>query len=131
MTMNPRATLHAAVVLLAIFVTSLSMQAQSDSSQSNQTPPDSAKPIQVTGCLRRANDGGFYLSDQDGRKWILSSTTASLAQHVMHSVTVTGKPIPAARSQIGRNPQAADSSVNAARPMDVLSLKMLSPSCTR
>jgi hypothetical protein len=121
----------ATVISLAMFTALL--QAQSTGTKANQASDATAsRQVQVTGCLRRGSSGTYYLSAQDGEKWQLSSTTVDLAQHVMHSVAVIGTPGQAMQSKIGRKPEGdGQSGVNGARPLEVLSLKMLSPSCTR
>jgi len=56
----------------------------------------------------------------------------NLAEHVNHSVMVTGKPIATTPEQ-GSNGQAAKTG-NGGKPfpgLRVLTLKLLSPSCTR
>ena len=45
----------------------------------------------VTGCLQQTSHSNQYLlKANDGSSWNLSSDTASLAEHVGHTVTVTG-----------------------------------------
>ncbi len=93
------------------------------------TPP---LQILVSGCLKRGNQSGeYYLSDQNGTIWKLTSSSVNLAEHVQHSVTVTGKPIsnpqpPADNGQAGKT-----ESSNPQPGLRVLTLKMLSSSCTR
>ncbi len=122
----------------------LGLSAQSSETQSGQTqsgqpqanPPRMATPpiqILVSGCLRRGHDGGYYISDRNGITWALSSTTVDLSAQVMHAVTVTGKPTGLAQPP----PQSNQPSGNAAggggsqHGLQVLTLKMLTNSCTR
>lgn len=45
----------------------------------------------VTGCLQQtSHKNTFLLKANDGSSWNVSSDTASLAEHVGHTVTVTG-----------------------------------------
>ena len=45
----------------------------------------------VTGCLQQSSHNNqFLLKANDGSSWTVSSDTASLAEHVSHTVTVTG-----------------------------------------
>jgi hypothetical protein len=45
----------------------------------------------VTGCLQQtSHNNQFLLKANDGSSWTVSSDTASLAEHVGHTVTVTG-----------------------------------------
>jgi hypothetical protein len=116
----------------------LGLSAQSSETQSGQTqanPPRVATPpiqIAAIGCLKRGPDG-YYLTDRDGNTWQLSSTAVDLSAQVMHAVMVTGKPGAFAQSQpSGNQPGSkAESGNNPSRPLQVLTLKMLSNSCTR
>jgi hypothetical protein len=117
----------------------LSLSAQSDGTQSGQTPANPPRmatpPIQilVSGCLRRGNDGGYYIADRNGVTWKLSSTTVDLSAHVMHAVTVTGKPAGLTQPPPTANQQDGNAESNGSSPhgLQVLTLKMLSNSCTR
>lgn len=130
--MRSCATFNAGLMLVAILSTVTVLQAQSAGAKGLPSrDPTASGQIQATGCLRRGNDGNYFLAGRDGQKWELSSTTVDLAQHLMHSVTVTGKP-GARKSQAGKKPEeTGGSGLYGARPLEVLSLKMLSPSCTR
>jgi len=92
-------------------------------------PQTMSPPIQLllTGCLKRANDGGYRLTDANGVTWLLSSKSVDLAAQLNHSVTVTGKPTVVAKEQA--KDQANDGS--SVRSLQVLTVKMLSNSCTR
>jgi hypothetical protein len=101
--------------------------------QSAANPPGTATPplqVLVTGCLKRSSDGGYYLTDANGTTWQLSSDSMNLGDHVMHVVSVAGKPATLAKSEPsqGGKPDAAD---NSARSLSVVTLKMVSNSCTR
>ena len=108
--------------------------AQSVPAQAN--PPGIATPpiqILVTGCLKRGHDGGYYISDRNGITWMLSSAKVDLAAHVMHAVTVTGKPAglsqpPPQSNQAGSN---AGNGSGSEHELHVPTLKELSNSCTR
>jgi hypothetical protein len=132
------------VLVLAMFL-SLALPActQSGTTQSGQSagtpngqanPPGIASPpiqILVTGCLKRGNEGGYYLTDHNGNTWELSSKTVNLAEQVMHAVSITGKPL--TLSQEAGNPpgKQAGSGGKPSHGLQVLTLKMLSNSCTR
>jgi len=128
-----------AVMVVLALLAGGQLSAQSSQAQSSQTqanPPRMATPpleILATGCLKRGPDGGYYLGDRNGNTWELSSTKVNLAEQVMHVVTVTGRPgefaqSPASGNQQGSKPESRN---NSARPLQVLTLKMLSNSCTR
>jgi hypothetical protein len=86
-------------------------------------------PIQVavTGCLKRGNEGGFRIT-QNGTTWRLIAKDVDLAGQLNHVVTVTGKlaPLP---PQPGENSE--NEAGNPSHGLRVLTLKMLSNSCTR
>ncbi len=52
----------------------------------------SADSRTLTGCLSQGGDSkSFNLLADDGSTWVLRSKTATLSDHVGHTVTVTGK----------------------------------------
>jgi hypothetical protein len=107
--------------------------AQSTAPQGN--PPGVATPpiqVAVSGCLRRANDGGYRLSDQNGNTWILSSSKVNLAEHINHSVTLTGKPGALTSPQESNTQQSGTTAGgNRTHRLQVLTLDVLDVSCTR
>jgi hypothetical protein len=114
-------------LFLVILIAVTPSQAQSPGTSGVQST-DNAAPsgqIQASGCLRRGNDGGYYLKDRNGQSWALSSTKVDLSQHIMHSVSITGKIT---------KPQAGETGSSGGKPspsLEVLTLTVLSPSCTR
>jgi hypothetical protein len=61
--------------------------AQEDSSGSN----DKSGTHTVTGCLHKGDQANhFQLRGKDGSSWDLTSANVSLADHVGHTVSVTG-----------------------------------------
>jgi hypothetical protein len=71
------------------------------------------------------------MADLNGNMWELKSSTVDLSQQVNHSVVVTGKPIDSSSPQLtpGQPAEAAHSGPKYV--LQVLTLRMLSPSCTR
>ena len=123
------------VGLLVIGLCSLLLFGQ-DNAQSSQTGPSRTvrTPLQIniTGCLKKnAETGGFYISDENGRAWQLSSRKVDLASHLFHTVNVSGHPGPTAMPPEGKSPtgQKADSSPTL--NLDVVELTVVSNSCTR
>ena len=104
--------------------------------QSSTNPSGVASPpiqIAVTGCLKRSHDGGYYLADRNGTIWRLSSSKVNLDDQLMHVVTVTGRPGARANQDESSSQQsgAVESSGKPSPSLQVLTLKMLSNSCTR
>jgi hypothetical protein len=132
--MKLRSAFRAALLALALLSLSPSLCAQAAATQSGQpqTTPHhwtASPPIQIaaTGCLRRGNQGGYFLTDQDGNTWKLSSKTVDLGAQVNHAVTIGGKPGPVEKPQ----ESGMATGGRLAHPLEVLTLKTLSPSCTR
>jgi len=125
------------VILAVVAIGGQQLSAQSDATQSGQgqaNPPRVATPpiqILVSGCLRRGHDGGYYISDRNGVTWALSSTTVDLSAQVMHAVTVTGKPAGLTQPPQSNQTTGSESGGSSQRGLQVLTLKMLSNSCTR
>lgn len=89
--------------------------------------------INITGCLKKnAETGGYYVSDENGRAWELSSKKIDLAKQVYHTVSVSGHPMSTGnmtegKSETGQKPGGGSQSL----ALDVVELTMISNSCTR
>jgi Protein of unknown function (DUF5818) len=60
------------------------------SQDTSQDKSDNSRTL--TGCLSQGGDAkSFNLLADDGSTWVLRSKTATLSDHVGHTVTVTGK----------------------------------------
>ena len=124
----------AALVLLSF--SSLALYAQG-SPQSSQIKPGgtvrSNVLVNVTGCLKKnAATGGYYVSDEQGRTWELTSKKVDLSKHMFHVVSVSGHPsvpqqTPEGKSEQGQTPEGG----NQHFALDVTELEMVSNSCTR
>ncbi len=127
---------------LAFLTATSSLVAQTGTGQSN---PQTAHPpanigmphqIEITGCLKRGNEAGtFALTDVNGRTWALISgnSDVNLSKHIFHAVTITGKEVPTSQQHngAGDQPQASQQSNNPRLELRVLTLEVLSRSCTR
>jgi hypothetical protein len=72
-------------VLFAICSTALCSAQMSDKEKEKGTMKS------VTGCLQKGDEtGGYYIAGDDGKVWELHSKKVSLAEHVGHTVTVSG-----------------------------------------
>ena len=108
---------------LSVVVVSAAAQAASDKTQT------------VTGCLQKGlESGGFYLLAADGHHWELyPGTGVSLAEHVGHTVTVTGS-IPqrsAEQEKVSQPYEKKETGSGKHADFAVTSLKMVSPTCSK
>ena len=98
------------------------------------------KGMHVTGCLQKGSGPDEYtLTSDDGRKFTLHSTSVSLAEHVGHKVTVSGKMAGAGsegasstttRGSASQGGQSSSSAQGAeSGNIDVTHLKMVSATC--
>jgi hypothetical protein len=129
------ASLASVVILVAFFIVTPSSIAQS-SAQNNQPGGGFATPpiqVEVTGCVKRGVNGGYYIKDQNGHVWGLVSSKVNLSGQVEHSVSITGKPAALLHPQETQpeSGQQTGTEGNHSTNLQVLTLKMLSPSCTR
>ena len=124
----------AALVLLTL--STLWLYAQ-DTPQGSQTKGPTAKSgvlVNVTGCLKKnAATGGYYVSDQQGRTWELTSKKVDMAKQLFHVVSVSGHPsgapsqTPEGKSEQVQTPEGGSQHF----ALDVTELEMVSNSCTR
>ena len=120
---------------LATFLWGQYGAAQNDQAAGNPpTTMSTHHQLLVTGCLKKG--GGprdFYITDQNGKTWKLTSDSVNLAEHVNHSVTITGKEAAMPKQQEGKEQESEknESGGKSSAGLRVLTLKMLSPSCTR
>ena len=81
----------------------------------------------LTGCLHRTIDADkFRILAQDGSKWILTSDTVKLDDHVGHTITVVG--VVANQIALGMKEVQGAAAVEAGN-LRVTSLKMISEAC--
>ena len=88
--------------------------------------------VAVTGCLKRGNEGaGYFIADQNGTRWKLVPNGVNLAEHINHSVMVTGKPVTSDAQADNEQGVKTKEDAKPQPSLRVLTIKMLSPSCTR
>jgi hypothetical protein len=108
-----------------------------DNTQNSQPAPSRTvrTPLQImiTGCLKKnAETGGYYVSDENGRTWELSSKKVDLAAQVFHTVSVSGHPMSGTTPPEGKNEQGQKAKGGSQQlSLDVVELTMISNSCTR
>ena len=127
------ASCRAAIVLVCLCAVLLSAQDNTQNSQSDQhrtvTHP---LLVNVTGCLKKSSTPeGYFIADQNGRTWALTSKTVDLSKQVFHTVSVSGHPYNRSKMQEGTSEQGQQPAGNPNLTLDVTELNVLSPSCTR
>ena len=118
----------ATLALAAVFAVSFS------SAQQMGTEGQKAALQNVTGCLQKGSEpGGFNIVGEDGKIWELHSKKVTLADHVGHTVSVTGSPEKMSDAQeqkieASENKEAAGKEHGDLR---VSALKMVSETCNK
>lgn len=107
-----------------------------DSAQHNQTDQQRTVTnpllVNVKGCLKKSGtSAGYYIADQNGTTWELTSKKVDLAKQVFHTVSVSGHPSSSSKMQEGKSEQSQKPEGNRIFTLDVTELEMVSPSCTR
>jgi hypothetical protein len=126
----------AAVALLCLCPLALYGQDAMQNNQSGmgQQTASTHHMINVTGCLKKGSEvGGYYITDQNGTTWELSSKTVDLSQHVNHVVSVAGHEMPRSKADEAKTEQSekAEPAGNKYFDVTVAQLNMVSPSCTK
>jgi hypothetical protein len=107
---------------------------QNDQSGMGQKTASTHHMINVTGCLKRGSEpGGYYITDQNGTTWELSSKAVNLSEHVNHVVSVAGHEMPRSKTDEAKTEpsEKSESAGNKYFDLKVAQLTMVSPSCTR
>ncbi len=123
----------AGLVLLSLCAVLLFGQDNSQHGQTNQQRTATTPLlVNVTGCLKKSGtSAGYYIADQNGRTWELTSKKVDLAKQVFHTVSVSGHPSARSKMQEGKSEQNQKPEGNQTFTLDVTELEMVSPSCTR
>ncbi len=121
------------VMLLNLGPLLLYGQDNAQNTQGNQKPRvTNPLLVNVTGCLKKDSaTGGYYVTDQDGRRWELTSKKLDLAKQIFHTVSVSGHPSAGSKAQAGKSEQGQPPEAGQSFALDVTDLEMLSNSCTR
>ena len=104
-------------------------------------PANAAKPkhseITVTGCLQKGDSADeFAITGENGKTWELRSKTVKLAEHVGHTVTITGvrhheTKAEEAKEQKTETKESKEAEAKEAGDLGVTSLNMVSDSCKK
>jgi hypothetical protein len=77
------------VLLISLSPVALYSAAQMADEKAEKAPAKSRKS--VTGCLQKGDEAeGFMITGKDGKVWELHGKKVQLAEHVGHTVTVSG-----------------------------------------
>lgn len=99
------------------------------------TDDKAAKTETITGCLQKGTESeGFYLISKEGKHWELyTNPDVSLADHVGHTVTVTGIVAHRSATQEEKSQPSEKKETGTRKHADlqVSSLKHVSDSCTK
>lgn len=120
-------------LLLACLSLTLAM-AQEEASGTN----DKSGSHTVTGCLQKGEQPNhFQLQGKDGSSWDLTSANVSLADHVGHTVSVTGTVVNATAHSVKEGTKSMAHAVGATKnnsetgELKVSDVKMVSESCSQ
>jgi hypothetical protein len=96
---------------------------------------NAAKTETITGCLQKGTESeGYYLISKQGKHWELySNPDVSLADHVGHTITVTGTVAHRSATQEEKSQPNEKKETGSRKHADlqVSSLKHVSDSCTK
>jgi hypothetical protein len=81
------------------------------------------KPVTITGCLEKGDEKGeFHLTTKDGKVYDVKGTAVPLAQHVGHTMTISGKLVA---------PEPGEEKQGEAGEVEVTEMKHLSGTCQK
>ena len=121
------------VAALFISLCPVPFQAQETAAPAKPT----VKPITVTGCVQKGDSADeFSITDENGKTWELGSRTVKLAEHVGHTVTITGvrhheTKAEEAKEEKTEAKESKEAEAKEAGDLRVTSLKMVSDSCKK
>jgi hypothetical protein len=124
------------VAALFISLCPVAFQAQETAAPANTARPKHAE-ITVTGCLQKGDSADeFAITGENDKTWELRSGTVKLAEHVGHTVTITGvrhheTKTEEAKEQKTEKKESKEAEAKEAGDLGVASLKMVSDSCKK
>ena len=107
---------------------------KNDQSGMGQNTMSNHQMVTVTGCLKKGSeDGGVYITGQDGKTWELSSKSVNLSEHLNHTVTVSGREMTGSKADEAKNEMSEKSEAGGNKYADlrVSKLQMVSTSCSQ
>lgn len=121
------------VAALSISLCPVSLQARETAAH----PKASAKKIVVTGCLEKGESADeFAITDKNGKSWELRSETVKLAEHVGHTVKITGVRHHETKAEEAKEvktegKESKEAEAKEGGDLRVTSLKMIADSCKK
>jgi hypothetical protein len=119
---------------LSLIMLPLAMLGQSGSDMGqmgqNGSSMNSGHDMSATGCLQKGQEnGGYYLTDENGKTWELMGS--GLSAHVGHKVMVTGHEMEGSKSHESKveSAEKAEYGSNQHADLKVTNVKMVSESC--
>ena len=113
---------------------------QAQEKQEHKAAKGMQHPKTVTGCLQKGDEPDeFTITGKDGKMWELRSDSVKLAEHVGHTVTVTGTSVHESKAQEKKEKaeEKKEGKVETAAgkqemgDLQVSSLKMVSATCSK
>ena len=101
-------------------------------SSSLMSAQDAGSATGITGCLKQGSEkGGYYVTAQDGTMYELVGKSSNLAQHLNHTVTVTGRETKLPEAQESKLEPHEKTEASGGKYVDfqVADVKMVSASC--
>jgi hypothetical protein len=114
-----------------LLATTMSISLAQDTTSSGKSK---AKVRNITGCIAQGSGSNSYvLNGKDGSTWDLKSDTVALADHVGHTVTVTGAVSNVTMHNMKEEAKDAASGMKKSNDehgdLEVTAVKMVSKSC--
>jgi hypothetical protein len=131
---NPLPRHWTVLVLLLLGSMMLSGQDNPQNSQSGkERTATTPLQVRVTGCLDKNASGGYFVTDQFGRTWELSSRKMDLSRYVSRTVSASGHPSTGPKTEGAKSEHNQSTATSGSEyfGLDVLDLRMVSPSCSR
>ena len=101
-------------------------------SSSLMSAQDAGSATGITGCLKQGSEkGGYYVTAPDGTMYELVGKSSNLAQHLNHTVTVTGRETKLPEAQESKLEPHEKTEASGGKYVDfqVADVKMVSASC--
>ncbi len=125
------------VAALLLSLCGIALQAQEAGAPAKSTAKAKPAAIKVTGCLQKGDSADeFAITGENGKTWELRSRTVKLADHVGHTVTITGvrhhetKAVEAKEEKTEAK-ESKEAEAKEAGDLRVTSLNMVSESCKK